>query len=141
VISQFPYALQQCDDGWRIYELEDLGARTDIICRLIHNTARHDPTLVHDILVEKHDPESRVHIPWLAFTAPTVRLYDTRTNAMAALEAWERTYGWHWQHVEDCRKTMVQARRNHHAAKDSLQLTAKKLSLHGAVPMTVRMGK
>lgn len=129
ISTEFPFGVLSNADGWRIYEIVRTE-RTAAICLLRHDTSRPDPTLVADVLAENLNSELEYGMQISAFQAA----FKTLADAIHAITEFDIRHGWERQHIKDMKAALFTAKRNLHAAEQSLQLSTKiKLDCFGGL--------
>jgi hypothetical protein len=116
-----PYGVLNTDAGFHIYKIDGISERfeTSLVCRLCHDTSRVDPTLVLDTLMETHDPQAERRFWVHQFVA----FFPTLETAIEAVDKHELRYQWERDLVENTKKALEQAQRQHRAAQQSQRYT------------------
>lgn len=132
IIAQYRFGVLNAKEGWQVIEI-DRVEKVVAIGRIKHDTSRPDPTLVADVLSEQHDPDEERKV----FVAHFLALFRSLNDAIEAIDAFERQYGWQRQHIRECKKAVELAKRNLHSAEQSLSYTAMtKFDTYRAVSQT-----
>lgn len=127
VARKYPFAVATDDPrGLKVYEITRHTAGGEAVVRLRHDTARNDPTLVEDVLMERFDPEETHKMSLSVFSL----FFRTLDEAVEVVKRYEEQHGWRRKHLLECKKAFQKAQRDVRMTEDAIRLSQRDDMFH-----------